>query len=308
MTHPAAPTSLSTAAAHALATTTKAAPQAKGTTPRWLPRVLPWTDVEAGTYRLTRTTRRALPRHGSAQPAVVTSAGHTGEADLPGMYVDYARPRAYPMAVAQSVLRVHTRVSDLYNQPMNQFEEQLRLTLEVLLERQEDELVNSPEFGLLRSAVDRHRIRTLAGPPTPTDLDRLVSKQTRPRYLLAHPRAIAAFGRQCNRAGVAPETTTLEGRALQSWRGIPILPCDKLRVARDGTTTILVLRPGTDRQGVTGLRPARLPGQLRPGVSLHRMGTDDRAVTDHLVSVYHSLSVPIPNAVCALDGVEVGHR
>ena len=46
--------SLSTAAARNLATTTKTQPQMQGISPRWLLRVLPWVDVAAGTYRVNR--------------------------------------------------------------------------------------------------------------------------------------------------------------------------------------------------------------------------------------------------------------
>lgn len=47
-------TSLSTEAARQLATTTKTVPQMVGITPRWFFRLLPWVQVEAGTYRVNR--------------------------------------------------------------------------------------------------------------------------------------------------------------------------------------------------------------------------------------------------------------
>ncbi|MFC5032537.1 Crp/Fnr family transcriptional regulator, partial [Streptomyces sp. SID13666] len=43
-------TSLDTAAARNLATTTKSAPQMAGISSRWLLRMLPWVEVTAGTY------------------------------------------------------------------------------------------------------------------------------------------------------------------------------------------------------------------------------------------------------------------
>jgi hypothetical protein len=48
------PTSLSTAAARNLATTTKTTPQMQGITPRWLLRMLPWVQVNGGVYRVNR--------------------------------------------------------------------------------------------------------------------------------------------------------------------------------------------------------------------------------------------------------------
>ncbi len=66
--------------------------------------------------------RPASNKHGEA--AIDLAAGHEGEARLPSTFVDYeVSPREYQLSVAQTVLRVHTRVSDLYNQPMDQTEQ-----------------------------------------------------------------------------------------------------------------------------------------------------------------------------------------
>lgn len=300
----ASPTSLDTSAARNLSTTTKTPPQNQAVSPRWLLRILPWIDVDGGTYRLTRTTRRAIERRGSDQPAVVTAAGHVGEVKVPSMFVDYETPaREFPLSVAQTVLRLHNRVDELYSHPMSQFEQQLRLTVEALRERQEHELLHDPEIGLLRTIEPRHSIRTRAGAPTPADLDNLVAKQTRPRYLLAHPKAIAAFSRQCNLAGLRPGTAEAGGRPVLSWRGVPMLPCGQLPISAERETTILVLRPGEDRQGVIGLRPTGLPDQLEPGVNVRKLSTDAQAVTAYLVSAYYSVAMLVPNCVCALTGV-----
>jgi hypothetical protein len=46
--------SLATAAARNLATTTKTPPQMQGISSRWLLKVLPWVQVNGGTYRVNR--------------------------------------------------------------------------------------------------------------------------------------------------------------------------------------------------------------------------------------------------------------
>ncbi|MFD1046791.1 family 2B encapsulin nanocompartment shell protein, partial [Kibdelosporangium lantanae] len=107
------------------------------------------------------------PQNSHGEAEIELASGHEGEPDLPGTFVDYElSPREYELSVAQTVLRVHTRVADLYNQPMNQTEQQLRLTIEALRERQEHELVNNREFGLLANADLKQRIPTRSGPPT----------------------------------------------------------------------------------------------------------------------------------------------
>ncbi len=48
------PQSLSVPSARNLATTTKTVPQMQVITPRWVLSLLPWVQVEAGTYRVNR--------------------------------------------------------------------------------------------------------------------------------------------------------------------------------------------------------------------------------------------------------------
>lgn len=129
-------------------------------------------------------------RHNQAEIAM--SAGHSQETELPRTFVDYdLSSREYELSVAQTILRVDTRVADLYNEPMNQTQEQLRLTIEALRERQEYEMLNNLDFGLLHNADLKQRIFTRTGPPTPDDFDELLCRRRKSRFFLAHPRAIA---------------------------------------------------------------------------------------------------------------------
>ncbi|SEF36253.1 hypothetical protein SAMN05421837_1101, partial [Amycolatopsis pretoriensis] len=247
------------------------------------------------------------PANKAGEASIDLSAGHDGEPILSGTYVDYdPSPREYELAVAQTVLRVHNRVTDLYNNPMNQLEQQLRLTVEALRERQEHELVNNTDFGLLHNADLKHRLTTRSGPPTPLDLDDLLCRRRKTKFFLAHPRAIAAFGRECTRTRVYPDTTLLDGKRVMAWRGVPILPCDKIPVTETGTTSILAMRTGEDDAGVIGLRPKSLPDEYQPGLNVRFLGISDRAVTSYLVSAYHSAAVLVPDALGVLDDVEVG--
>ncbi|MFC9969959.1 family 2B encapsulin nanocompartment shell protein [Spirillospora sp. NPDC127200] len=246
------------------------------------------------------------PRNKQGEAAIELAAGHEGEPVLPGTFVDYEPcPREYELSVAQTVLRVHTRVADLYNGPMDQVEQQLRLTIEALRERQEHEMINNRDFGLLHNADLRQRIQTRTGPPTPDDLDELLSRRRGSRFFLAHPRTIAAFGRECNRRGVHPGTVEHEGRRTQSWRGVPIFPCDKIPISGRGTSSILVMRTGADDQGVIGLRRTDLPDEVAPGLSVRFMGVNDQAVLSYLVSAYYSAAVLVPDALGVLENVEI---
>lgn len=166
---------------------------------------------------------RSIPEQSTnkyGEKAIDLAAGHSGEPDIPHTFVDYeARPREYELSVAQTVLRIHSRVADLYNQPMNQTEQQLRLTVEALKERQEHELVNNREFGLLSNCEYDQRIQPHDGVPSPDDLDELLSRRRGTKLLLAHPRAISAIGRELNKRGLVPETIDVGGNRIPTWRG-----------------------------------------------------------------------------------------
>jgi hypothetical protein len=189
---------------------------------------------------------------------------------------------------------------------MDQIAEQLRLTVEALREREEYELINNREFGLLHNIDYKQRLQTRTGPPTPDDLDRLLCMRRRTQLLLAPRQAIAAFGRECNRRGVLPETVTVDGKAVQAWRGVPLLPSDKIAVSDARTTCILAMRFGQEHQGVIGLRPTGLPDERGPGINVRFMGIDEKGIIRYLVSAYHSLAILIPDAAGVLENVEVG--
>jgi CRP-like cAMP-binding protein len=245
-------------------------------------------------------------KHGEA--AIDLSSGHEGEPEITGTFVDYeVAPREYQLSVAQTVLRVHSRVADLYNDPMNQVEQQLQLTIQALRERQEHEMINNREFGLLHNADFKQRIRTRTGPPTPDDLDELISRRTKPQFFLAHPRAIAAFGRECNRRGLYPQAVELNGHAVPAWRGLPIFPCNKLPISDHRTTSILVVRTGEEDRGVVGLHQTGIPDEYEPSLSVRFMGISEKAIISYLVSAYYSVAILVPDALGVLEDVEIGH-
>ncbi|MFD5815734.1 family 2B encapsulin nanocompartment shell protein [Streptomyces sp. NPDC127038] len=250
---------------------------------------------------------RGQNHHGEAEIAM--SAGHSGEAQVPSAFVDYElHPREYELSIAQTVLRVHSRVTDLYNGPMNQTEEQLRLTVEALRERQEHELINNREFGLLHNAAFKQRIQSHSGPPTPDDLDNLLCRRRGTKFFLAHPRTIAAIGREFSAYSLYPETVEVDGQQVLGWRGVPILPCDKIPVSSENTSSILALRTGEDNQGVIGLRQTGLADEYEPGLSVRLMGVNEQAVLSYLVTTYYSAAILLPDALGVLENVQIARN
>lgn len=246
----------------------------------------------------------------------VTSRSDDEEVDLSTTYVAYDEaPSEYPLNVIDTIVRVHTRVTDLYNDPIDQLQEQLRLTIEDIKERQEWELINHSTYGLLNQPAAAQRIQTRGGPPTPDDMDELLSLVWKePAFFLAHPRAIAAFGRECTRRGVPPPTVNLFGSPFLTWRGVPIVPCDKLLVegqrrpaTQGGTTSILLMRVGEAAHGVVGLHQPGIPGERQPSLSVRLMGINPKAIAEYLVTLYFNVAMLTDDAVAVLEGVEVGN-
>lgn len=258
--------------------------------------------------------RSHLARPASADPVnargesdIPLTSGHTGEAALTSGFVDYD-PGApeYDLIAAQTRLRVHTRVGDLYSDPMDQTAQQVRLVVQALLERRERDLLTHPEFGLLAKVDPGQRIPARTGPPGPDDLDNLLSRRRGTAFFLAHPRAIGAFRRRCTGAGIEPGQVPVHGQLHTAWRGVPILPSDKIPLGPDGGTSILAMRVGQERSGVVGLLPEQVPQQHEPGVNVRFEAIDPAAVTSYLISSYHGVAVLVPDALGVLDGVEVG--
>lgn len=293
---------LSDQAARQLANTTKTAVQNPHTTPRWFVRMLSWVPVEAGTYRVNRTRE--------VENTVSVVCSQKTEKPIPMSFVDYLeKPKEYTLSSIKSILGVHTRISDLYSSPHDQLKEQLRLTIENLRERQENELINNDEYGLLKVAAPSMRLPTRKGSPTPDDLDELISRVWKePAFFLAHPRAIAAFGRECTRRGVPPPTATLFGSQFLTWRGLPLVPCDKIPVtgkAGSMKSSILLIRTGEAKKGVVGLFQPGIAGEQAPGLSVRFMGINEFTVASYMVSLYCSLAMLTEDAVGVLENVDV---
>jgi len=291
------PPTLGDVAAHKLANTTKTVAQLPIITPRWLTHLLQWNPVEAGVYRVNQVKNPADIR---------TACSVTDGGELPNSFVDYdENPREYWLRQVATKLNIHTRVSDLHSSPYDQIKEQLRLIIETIKERQESELINNPDYGLLANVAEHQRIYPLTGAPTPDDLDELLTKVWKePAFFLTHPLVIAAFGRECTRRGVPPPTVSLFGSQFLTWRGIPLIPSDKVPVA-DGKSKIILMRVGDKRQGVVGLFQPGLPGEQMPGLSVRLMGIDEFAIASYLITLYCSLAVLTEDALAVLEDVEV---
>ena len=299
---------LSKAQAYQLADINKTPPQFGSLTPRWLTKFLEFKALESGIYRVNKVVEGETPLD------VLCSSEKKGP-EIPEGFVEYQqKPREYILNNISTIINVDTAVTDVFSSPYDQTKEQLHLAIESLRERQESQIINNDDYGLLKNAADSQKIATLKGAPTPDDLDELISKVWKePSFFLAHPRAIAAFQRECTRRGVPPSTTSAFGGTFILWRGIPLVPTDKLLVdgqknpkSKTGKTNILLVRTGEAKRGVVGLYQSGLQNESGRGLSVRFRGVDNKGLASYLLSLYCSTAILADDAVAVLEDVEVG--
>jgi hypothetical protein len=296
-------------AAYNLANVTKTRPQYGALTPKWLTRFLEFKGLETGVYRVNRVVEGNTP--------LDVLCSQTKKSDIiPQGFIDYeTEPREYRLNSISTIVNVNTAIEDVYGKPYDQVQEQLSLAIDSLRERQESQLINNDDYGLLKNVADSQRIQSRTGSPTPDDLDELISKVWKePSFFLAHPRAIAAFERECTRRGVPPVTASINGGTFILWRGIPLIPTDKLLVdglknpkSQSGKTNILLVRTGEAKRGVIGLHQAGMKNEQSRGLSVRFRGIDDKGVASYLLSLYCSAAILAEDAIAVLEDVEVGN-
>ncbi len=295
-------------AAYNLADVNKTRPQYGALTPKWITKVLEFKGLDSGIYRINKV------KEGETPLDVLCSVEKKSDI-IPQGYVEYEEePRELQLASISTIINVDTAVADVYSSPYDQIKEQLDLAIESLRERQESQLINNDDYGLLKNVPDSQRIQTRNGAPTPDDLDELITKVWKePSFFLAHPRAIAAFERECTKRGVPPVTANIAGGTFICWRGIPIIPTDKLLVdglknpkSRSGKTNILLIRTGEAKRGVIGLFQRNMKNEQSRGLSVRFRGIDDKGVASYLLSLYCSAAILADDAIAVLEDVEVG--
>jgi hypothetical protein len=299
---------LNKAQAYQLADITKTPPQFGSITPRWLTRFLEFKGLDAGIYRVNKVVEGETPLD-------VLCSSEQKSAEIPEGFIEYQqKPREYILNSISTIINVDTAVADVFSSPYDQTKEQLQLAVESLKERQESQVINNDDYGLLKNVAAGQRITPIKGAPTPDDLDELISKVWKePSFFLAHPRAIAAFERECTRRGVPPVTASLYGGTFILWRGIPLVPTNKLFVdglknpkSKSGKTNILLVRSGEAKRGVIGLYQSGLQNEQSRGLSVRFRGVDNRGLASYLLSLYCSAAILADDAVAVLEDVEVG--
>ena len=175
--------------------------------------------------------------------------------------------------------------------------------------------INSQKFGLLASVAPSMRITPATARPRRTTSTTCWRGMEEAGLLLAQPKAIAAFERECTVRGVPPVTVRyvrhadgrLAGRAASALRQAGNEePLSIQSMARHDQHFA-----AADRRGRSRSRRAEsdtgIPGEIQPGLSARLMGLDSLGVASYLLSLYSSSAALTDDALGVLENVEVGY-
>ena len=88
-----------------------------------------------------------------------------------------------------------------------------------------------------------------------------------------------------------------------TWRGIPLVPTDKLGIDGNGRTKHSLIAHGEKKRGVVGLFQPGIPGEVSPSLSVRLMGINQRGAAAYLLSLYCSAAVLTDDAIGVLENV-----
>ena len=311
-----------------LSSSHKSRPYWEGRSPRWICQMMmqrACVPVTGGIYRVNKVAEPFIPiQTSTGSPLVNLPAqnlhvlhSHNEGSTLDSSYAAYDEaPREIHLQPIQTVVKMHTRIPALYSTHHNQLEMQLSLSAEWMYESKENLIFNHPDWGLVNNVAPRLQLKSDGG-PTPDLLDDMLSRVWKmPDVFVMHPEAIAAFTQQCNKMGITLETMEFNGGHFVCWRGLPLLPTNKLylydgkgqtlqdRKVGASKTSILLLRMGEDKQGVISLYAAGTEGSPRfPFITVDFMGISDESVASYLMTMYAAVSVLTAGALCKAEVV-----
>jgi hypothetical protein len=98
----------------------------------------------------------------------------------------------------------------------------------------------------------------------------------------------------------------LFGQPFLTWRGLPLVPTDKIPL-KGNKSDVLLIRTGERKRGVIGLFQPGLPGEVSPSLSVRMMGINQAGAAQYLLSLYCSVATLTHDAVGVLQGVTVDH-
>lgn len=245
---------------------------------------------------------------------IAVAHSHAEGTGLSHSHAEYGEPREVALEPIQTVVKLHKRVGTLYSDQHDQRQQQLQLAAEYMKETKENLIFNHPTYGLVNNIAEAYHIHP-GGPPTPDVLDDILSRGWKGADVFAmHPEVLEVFHRELSNRGLASESVQMFGATFSAWRGLPIIPTNKLqlhgksrklkenevqeRERGKSESEVLLLRVGEAKQGVVSLfAEGSGTGGPLPGIEMEQMYTDDQSVESYLLTLYSAMAVLTASAL-----------
>lgn len=274
----------------------KTVPIWEDSTPKWLLKILDVTEIENTTFRINKVHS-------------ITKISHQMNDDEYGIILHdnvgiQDKPQQIELVTIESMIRIPSKIYDVMNYPHNQTNVQLKHTIDNIMEQQENYFINGKN-GFVKYCTDNNRLLEYESTINPNILDDLLGLvYNKPTFYLMHPKTLVEFCKSCNSMGLNTGNMELFGYQFITWRGLPIITCNKIPYTSDNGSYkgsyVFLLRTGFDDDGVVQLRNANKNKYGYPGIFIEKSKTDNCGTVSTRISLYTNVAVLSNEAIaCA---------
>lgn len=212
------------------------------------------------------------------------------------------QPEEIEMVAIETLVKIPSKIYDVMNYPHNQTNHQIRLTIENLYEQQEKYFINNIHTGLIAYCSKNNRIKTYNSQISPDILDDLLALVwNKPSFYLVHPIILTEICKACNNKALNMGTTELFGYQFITWRGLPIVPCDKIPYSTSSNTYAFLIRTGTNDSGVVQLYNMTPTKSGHSGIFIESSMTDNLGSVNTRITLYTNVAVLSSESIaCAM--------
>lgn len=259
-------------------------------TPRWMCKFLDEVDIPNGTYQINKAISKGpIDRE-------TDEYGNVSEGNIP--YIK--DPHVVKLYAVETILKIPSTVLDIYNIPHGQLTQQLKLTLEMIMEASEDLSFFHENYGLLPYCKEHDRMLDPESKNLPHILDTMMEHVwIKPSFFVMHQSSLRQLLFDCTSMGIYPSTIDVFGCSFISWRGIPILPSNKLD--NGGKSYIFLMRTGEDVRGVVMLKNSSLTHNKIKSLSVKEKSTDSKGISSFHIAYYCNVAVLSPDAIICVE-------